>query len=233
MLARSCPRRSDLPVATLYYGAKSNSKRRKPMKAMIFDIDGTLLHSAADDDVIYRAAVREVLGPVRFRDELVDYRHVTDSGILFQVLEDNQIDHTPEIEESVRSIVLDGIKDYIHLNGPFAVLPGAKSLLGQIAMSPNHTLAIATGGWRSVAEYKLSSSGFQIGELPSATSDDSHERVEIMKTALERSASECDTACYFGDAPWDRAACHALGWEFLPVGPVVGCMEDFREFKLR
>jgi len=216
-----------------HYNVDNDIEYRESMKAMIFDVDGTLLHSAADDEAIYCAAISEVLGPIRFRDKLHDYRHVTDSGIFDQVLEDNQINHTPEIEASVRAVVLDRIKHHIRRNGPFAPVPGARRLLRQIAMSPNHTLAIATGGWRSVVEYKLSSSRFNIDRLPMATSDDSHDRVEIMKIAMERSEGVCDNVSYFGDAPWDRAACNALGWEFVAVGPVVGGMEDFGAFELK
>ena len=42
------------------------------MNAVIFDIDGTLLHSAAVDDALYRKAVQTVLGDVRLRPALQD-----------------------------------------------------------------------------------------------------------------------------------------------------------------
>lgn len=37
------------------------------MEAVIFDIDGTLLQSDANDDTLYLAAVRDVLGNVNLR----------------------------------------------------------------------------------------------------------------------------------------------------------------------
>ena len=64
------------------------------MHAIVFDIDGTLLKSAAVDDELYRRAVSAVLGPVRFRNSLALYDHVTDSGILAQVLIDNGLADT-------------------------------------------------------------------------------------------------------------------------------------------
>ena len=57
--------------------------------AVIFDIDGTLLHSAEIDDALYRQSVRDVLGDVRLRPTLADYEYVTDSGILAQIFADN------------------------------------------------------------------------------------------------------------------------------------------------
>ena len=50
------------------------------MHAVIFDIDGTLLHSAAVDDALYREAVRRVLGEVQLRPSLHAYDYVTDTG---------------------------------------------------------------------------------------------------------------------------------------------------------
>ncbi len=61
------------------------------MHAVVFDIDGTLLQSAAIDDALYKKSIESVLGPVQFRSSLADYDFVTDSGILSQVLEDNSI----------------------------------------------------------------------------------------------------------------------------------------------
>ena len=61
------------------------------MRAVLFDIDGTLLHSAAVDDALYREAVRVVLGDVRLRPSLHEYEFVTDTGVLRQILDDNAI----------------------------------------------------------------------------------------------------------------------------------------------
>ena len=56
------------------------------MHAVIFDIDGTLLHSAAVDDALYREAVRQVLGDVQLRASIHAYDYVTNAGIFAQSL---------------------------------------------------------------------------------------------------------------------------------------------------
>ena len=71
------------------------------VKAIILDIDGTLIESMAVDTELYFASIAEVLGPVRTRDKLSDYDHVTDSGILAQLLDDNGYVHDGEVD-SVR-----------------------------------------------------------------------------------------------------------------------------------
>lgn len=202
------------------------------MRAMIFDVDGTLLQSAAEDESIYRDAVTAVLGPVQFRNDLHDYRHVTDSGIFRQVLQDNEIERWPGLETTVRDVFLDMAQQHIRRNGPFQAVPGAKKLLRRLEISSEHSVAIATGGWRSVAEFKLRTSGFDVESVPMATSDDSHDRIEIMKIARSHLFGNFDDVTYFGDAPWDQAACQTLGWDFVGVGSIVDGINDFNVFRL-
>ena len=59
--------------------------------AVIFDIDGTLVESSGFEDDLYVAAVRDVLGDVCIRKSWSTYRHVTDTGILRQIMEENRI----------------------------------------------------------------------------------------------------------------------------------------------
>ncbi len=59
--------------------------------AVIFDIDGTLVESSGFEDDLYVAAVRDVLGDVCIRKTWNTYRHVTDTGILLQIMEENRI----------------------------------------------------------------------------------------------------------------------------------------------
>ena len=59
--------------------------------AVIFDIDGTLVESSRFEDDLYVAAVRDVLGDVCIRERWSTYRHVTDTGILRQIMEENRI----------------------------------------------------------------------------------------------------------------------------------------------
>ena len=199
------------------------------MNAVIFDIDGTLLHSAAVDDALYRKAVQTVLGDVQLRPTLHDYPYVTDTGILQQILSDNAVAHEERLLEEIRSIFVALLRDHVSTHGPFAEIPGARDFLHSLRESSTHAVAMATGGWRQSAEFKLSSAGFDVDDIPLATADDHHERTSIMAIALDSLGANFDSVTYYGDGPWDLLACEQLGWEFVAVGAELGGLEDFRD----
>lgn len=196
-------------------------------KAVIVDIDGTLLHSAADDDRLYRLAVEKVLGKVVLRETLVDYPQVTDTGILRQILEDNRQPYTETLVAEVKAEFVRGLAHHIDQRGAFEALPGARDFVQRVRRSPNAGFAIATGGWRESARLKLDSAGFDTSGVPFATSDDAIERVDIMQIALDSLGGPFDSVTYYGDGQWDREASAALGWHFRAVGPALAGIRSF------
>ena len=197
------------------------------MHAVIFDIDGTLLQSAAVDEALYVEAILSVLGDVQFRPSLEDYDFVTDAGILSQVLDDNGIAHRSKAVSAIKTTFVDALRCHISERGPFQEIPGAKDLLDALRESATHVVGIATGGWRESAVLKLTSAGFDLAGLSFATSDDAHDRKEIMRIALTGLGAAIDSVTYYGDGPWDRDACAELGWQFIAVGPALGGLESY------
>ena len=207
---------------------------RRPIavKAIILDIDGTLIESMAVDTELYFASIAEVLGPVRTRDKLSDYDHVTDSGILAQLLEDNEYVYDAEVIEAVRSIFVRKIARHIETEGPFTTIDGAVEFVDRVRQSDSNNVAIATGGWRKSALLKLQSAGFDINGIPLLTGDDSPSRIEIMRSALAKIGDDVESVTYFGDAEWDERACRSLGWTFVAVGPGLGGIESYKEVEV-
>jgi len=186
--------------------------------AVVFDIDGTLLQSAAVDDALYREAVRRVLGEVILRPMLHDYDFITDAGILSQILADNSITAERDFLHDIKSHFVNSLRSHLDANGPFVEIPGASDLLGSLRQSASHAVAIATGGWRESAELKLQSAGLDYSDIPLASANDHHERTGIMEIALSQLGSQFESVTYYGDGPWDREACATLGWRFIAVG---------------
>lgn len=200
---------------------------KRPQHAVVFDVDGTLLRSAQVDQRLYRIAIENVIGTVRFRDRLDDYRDVTDSGILAQVFEDNDIPPDAKLVTAVKNEFVAGVKSHVATNGPFAEFPGAREFLAKVASSPQFACAIATGGWEKTARIKLDTAGFDISNIPLASADDAVSRTDIMRNALSPFDMDFLSVTYFGDGPWDRDACLQLGWSFRPVGEALSGLSRF------
>ncbi len=201
------------------------------MKSVILDIDGTLIDSMGVDPKLYFSSIEQVLGPVRLRD-LNDYDHVTDSGILEQVLEENGYSDVGKRIASVKAVFMEGLNRHMEDMGSFPVIDGAVQFVERIRRSTDMRIAIATGCWRESALLKLQTSGFDIEGVPVATSDDSPSRIEIMRSALRMTGSDAGAVTYFGDAEWDHRACQDLGWYFVAVGPRLGGIESFSSFQV-
>lgn len=199
------------------------------MHAVIFDIDGTLLQSASVDDDLYRSALCHVLGPLRFRETLADYDYVSDSGILWQILSDNDLPSEPDPTPEIISRFVATLQDYMLSNGPFREVPGARRMLADLQSSLNHYVAIATGSWSDLATLKLKSAGFDISEIPVSASDNERDRTRIMRAALDRPESNYQSITYYGDGPWDRDACIELAWNFVPVGRALDGLESYSD----
>ena len=202
------------------------------MKAIVLDIDGTLIESMAVDSDLYFSSISAVLGSVEFRENINDYDHVTDNGIVSQVMGDNSLPPDTNAIDSIRSRFVAGLTEHIETEGPFPEIPGAARFIDRLRASKDHDVAIATGGWRLSALLKLETSGLNVKGIPMVSCDDSPSRTEIMRIALAKLGKEYDLVTYFGDAEWDRHACETLGWVFVPVGSDLGGIETYDNLAL-
>jgi phosphoglycolate phosphatase-like HAD superfamily hydrolase len=183
---------------------------------VIFDIDGTLVDSAEFDGRLYVAAVREVLGDVSIRPSWGDYQHVTDSGILRRICQDNGLD-VSGCEHLVKARFGELVSEHLRRTGSCNPLPGALRLFDELCDTVGVHVGIATGGWGHTARVKLNHAGFDVSRVPIASSDDGHERIHIMERCRTMMPAVAQTI-YVGDGEWDREASEILGWRFIGVG---------------
>jgi phosphoglycolate phosphatase-like HAD superfamily hydrolase len=198
------------------------------MHATILDIDGTLLNSNDVDGELYIAAVRSVLRQVRIHEGWDSYAHVTDAGILNEILADNGIENDECTVASIKRVFVKSLQCHIEKCGPFTEVPGARQFVAGLCAASDQTCAYATGCWRASAEVKLRSAGFPINGVPLSTSDDRFDRCAILQYALQQLGNNFETVTYYGDGAWDREAANRLGWRFVPVGSVLNGIMSFK-----
>jgi len=189
----------------------------------MFDIDGTLVDSMRVDSRLYARAVRETLGgDVCIDDTWRPYVHVTDSGILDEILVQHRF---PEPLDPLRAEVKRRFIELVrgHLDAGDAVLReirGATALLRELRARPDVRLAIATGGWAETALMKLAAIGVSVDGIGFASGSDAHARTRIMELAAERALRGAmpATRTYLGDGAWDQRASAELGYRFIAIG---------------
>ncbi len=187
------------------------------MIAAIFDIDGTLTESFGFDGDCYIRAVKEVLGEVHIHDDWGKYEKVTDLGILLQIMKENGIDDSSCIEK-IKTRFSEMIQSYLENGGKCHSVTGAIEFLQSLSVNDRVKIGLATGGWGRTAKLKLQHAGFVLKNMNLVSSDDSDERIDIMKKCLNKLGNSFEKILYFGDAKWDLNACNQLGWNFIGVG---------------
>lgn len=200
------------------------------MHLVLFDIDGTLVESYDLDTECFQAAVKDVLG-VAIGTDWSRYQHVTDSGILADIIEELGLHGESErIVKEVKEQFVNRVADYVSCH-EVSPIPGAYKFLSQLVLRQNVSVAFATGGWAESARMKLNAAGMNFSAIPLASSSDHYSRIEIMQLA-ERLAGNghYDSRTYFGDGPWDHKASETLGYNFVSVGNRISSSQSIRDY---
>jgi phosphoglycolate phosphatase-like HAD superfamily hydrolase len=184
---------------------------------VIFDLDGTLVDSDAFDGALYGEAVREVIGDVDIDESWRRYRHVTDAGVLAQIIEERGLPRSDDLEVRIRAVFGAKVQRYLAQGGRCECVPGAKAAIEEL-QTAGCAVGIATGGWGHTARMKLAHAGIPFENLVLTSSDDSFDRVEIMSACLQRLGGTPERAVYVGDGQWDLEASRRAGWRFVGVG---------------
>lgn len=200
------------------------------MHLVLFDIDGTLVESYDFDTECFQAAAKDVLG-VTIGSDWSRYHHVTDSGILTEVIEELGLQSDSErITEEVKGRFVSRVADYISCHDVFPI-SGAYEFLSQLVARQDVAVAFATGGWSESARMKLGAAGISFPSIPLASSSDHYSRIEIMRLAERRAGNDYyDSITYFGDGPWDQKASETLGYNFVSVGNRISSPQSIRDY---
>jgi phosphoglycolate phosphatase len=198
-----------------------NRKFKVGKRLLLFDIDGTLIHSGGAGVQALISAFRERFG---ITDDLrgIEIAGMTDSGIVASILKKYNI---PATTENV-SAFLDSYVHFLSLELPRRegkLLPGVLELLEKLKSRRHVVLALLTGNVSRGAQLKLEHYGvwhfFEFG----AFADDHQDRNRLGSFARARarerhsrefSASQIDV---IGDTPRDIACGKAIGARTIAV----------------
>jgi phosphoglycolate phosphatase len=210
-----------LAIAMHPQSAIDNPQSAIARRLLLFDIDGTLIHSAGAGVQALKEALKE-----RFQivDDLADIEiaGMTDSGIVMSILKKHNI---PTSNENIAAF----LDSYIHFlsrelpRRGGKLLPGVLELLEKLKARPNVVLALLTGNVSRGAELKLQHYGvwhfFEFG----AFADDHHDRNQLGPFAWARAREkhghifDVTQIDVIGDTPRDIACGKAMGARTIAI----------------
>jgi phosphoglycolate phosphatase len=194
---------------------------KQPKRLLLFDIDGTLIHSGGAGVEALKRALKERFA---IEDDLhdIEFAGMTDSGIVTTILDKHKI---PASAENIAAF-LDSYVHFLSFELPLRkgnLLPGVLELLEKLKTRKHVVLGLLTGNVSRGAQLKLGHYGvwhfFEFG----AFADDHHDRNQLGSFACARakekhgrefSADEIDV---IGDTPRDIACGKALGARTIAV----------------
>jgi len=202
-------------------------------KLILFDIDGTLTEHPVGHIEAHAVAYQKVFG-IYGSIYMIDYDGKPDRRITKEVLTKLGIAEA-EIEQKMPEFLqvmgeyYDSIKLYIKPK----LLPGVINTLERLSADENVLLGIVTGNIERIAWDKLEAAGingyFKLGGF----GNESDDRPELVKLAIERARMEhgfdCDVIYLIGDTPVDMNAGNAAGVNTVGVATGSYSQEVLRE----
>lgn len=195
---------------------------KEKITLVVFDIDGTLTNTKAIDDLCFINSVRDCwdcdLGVVDWST----YVNVTDTGLakdIFQYLFNEEISDTEllKLKDLFSKRIIASANENPHA---FLEVKGATDFIKELEKQ-KIKIAIATGGWKVTAEYKLKKINLELEEFPYATSDDHYSRREILIRSIEKAKEvyqmNFNQILYIGDGVWDYQASCELNIDFIGI----------------
>jgi phosphoglycolate phosphatase len=204
------------------------------IKAVLFDIDGTLLVTGGAGAVAWQRAFEELY------DVEADIDEHTQAGMtdpeIAEIVFREVVGRDGSEEERAQAIAryLSHLEDAVNESAGYRVMAGIEELLPRLA-ERGMLLGIVTGNIEAAAQIKLSrgnlSRFFSFGGYGS----DSRDRTELTRKALERggavSGGPVDPAAAIavGDTPRDVTAGHGAGIRVAGVATGAYDVEQLRE----
>ena len=196
----------------------------QPMKLVLFDLDGTLMKTYYGDDNSFLLAIGELIPIDPELKYWHDCKNLTDSAV-FDHIYNKVVSRSPTPSEIVsmqgRFLTRMQQKTQTHPDF-FDEVAGAVSLVEELVAKEDVLVGVATGGWRELADFKLSHAKFPMNDISVIGSDDHFSKTEFVRALMDRikkeeGITEFESIHYLGDSTYDLNCSAELGIEFIGV----------------
>ena len=203
-------------------------------RAILFDIDGTLIRSGGASDRAWHRAFEELHG-VDVDVPAVTGKGVPDPEVGRKVFE-SAIGREPSSKEMAKLMGkrLEYLPEEVESSDGYRVMPGVEELLDKLT-DKGRLLGLTTGNVEAAAHIKLARANLNRFFSFGGYGSDSPDRTELTRKALERggvvAGAELDPAACFsvGDTPRDVEAGHGAGIRVVGVATGEYSVEQLRE----
>lgn len=204
------------------------------VRAVLFDIDGTILVTGGAGGVAWQRAFEEL------HEVEANVAERTDAGMtdpeIAAIVFREAIGREGTPEERARAIgcYLKHLPDAVAESPGYRVMPGIEELLDRLIDS-GHLLGLVTGNIEAAAHIKLSRARLNRFFSFGGYGSDSADRAEVTRTALGRGemvsgGTLADGACIsVGDTPRDVTAGHGAGIKVVGVATGVYSVDQLRQ----
>ena len=210
-------------------GTQKGTEERTGMRVLLWDIDGTLIHSVRTGAYKeYTIPVLEEIFGTAGRLHELQVSGMTDLQIVYEALSQEGFTQdeifarvqvlASRLTEEARKVTGNGTKF-------FELLPGVRETLQALADHPRYESALVTGNIESMAHLKMELVGLdKFFTLPGAFGDESHNRRDLPAAAAERIRKHLNLDLppehfiVIGDTPNDIDCAHHFGARAVAVG---------------
>lgn len=187
---------------------------------VIFDIDGTLLHSNKVDSICFSETYEAQFGQPFPTIDWRAFAHVTDHTIFNAVIEKHFArPATAEDIEKQRSHFVNRLQEKRKVAPQeFMEVAGAVAAVKRLQDDPEYLIGIATGGWEAPAKVKLQHIGFPMDGCFDSYADNKITREDILSEAIAKARAahgDIGRMVYVGDAVWDVKTTRNMALNFI------------------
>jgi len=212
----------------------TGNKQESVRYFLLFDIDGTLMHTGGAGRTSMEKALYELFGLEKALD-LIPMMGRTDPLIFKDALENNGIKWTSEIENKLKDKYFNILRQEMEQprEGEM-VCSGMNDLLENLSKRDDVFLGLLTGNYKESAYIKLNHFGlgqyFTIG----AFSDDSHDRNLLGAVAMERFEKKFGffvpnhQVYVIGDTPFDIECARPHNFKSIAVATGIHSYEELK-----